>query len=234
MADNILGQSIAIDQSVPGTTNKVSAEITSTALPTGAATEAKQLPDGHNVKVLNTYDGTNYVVARIDPYTFAIETIDYAHHEVHDGDYFRSGMNFTLSNGHVATFGFTTPNTTKWAHLTFDLDTTADGTFALLEDVTSFAGGAAVTPLNHNRNSLAASTVTCLRGMTGADLITPTGGTTILSATLATGKGAVETRSSGAEFIMKQNSKYLFRYTNGTSANVIQLKLEWYESTAKA
>jgi hypothetical protein len=142
-------------------------------------------------------------------------------------------MNFALANGNVATFAITTPNTTKWLHITWELSTSADGTFALLEDVTSFSGGVAVTPLNHNRNSTTASTATCLRGMTDADLITPTGGTQILGAVLSTGKGSSVERDTTGEFILKQNSKYLFRYTNGTSANVIQLVCEWYEHANK-
>lgn len=167
-----------------------------------------------------------------DDVTYALGVIDYAHHEVHAGNFFRAGMNFTLANGEVATLAFTTPNTAKWAHITWELVATADGTFTLLEDVTSFAGGASVTPLNHNRNSLTASGMTILRGMTGADLITPTGGTTILNAVLSTGRGSSIARGVGEEFILKQNSNYLFRYTNGTSANVIQLILEWYEHTS--
>jgi hypothetical protein len=180
---------------------------------------------------LRAWTGTGWVRLKIDSSTSTLQTIDYAHHEAHGGSFFRSGMNFTLSNGQVATFGLITPNTTKWAHLGFELTATADGTFALLEDVTSFSGGASVTPLNHNRNSSAASVMTCTRGYTGSDLITPTGGTTILSASLATGRGSTVDRGHGMEFILKQNSKYLFQYTNGTSANVILLALEWYEHT---
>lgn len=69
--------------------------------------------------------------------------------------------------------------------------------------------------------------------MTGADLITPTGGTIILNAVLSTGKGNIVAANQGEEFILKQNSNYLFRYTNGTSANVIRFVLEWYEHTSK-
>ena len=170
--------------------------------------------------------------AQLDDSTSSIQTITYEHHEVHAGKFFRSGMNYALGNGEVATFAIVTPNTTTWAHVVWELTTTSDGAFAVLEDVTSFTGGAAVTPLNHNRNSQTASTMTCTRGMTGADLIAPTGGTTILSASLATGKGVVVARGAGEEFILKQNSKYLFRYTNGTSANTIRLVMEWYEHAA--
>ena len=189
------------------------------------------------MSLINTLRGktsdTTTQIARIDTSTHTLQTIDYPHHEVHAGSYFRSGMNYTLSNGQVATFALTTPNTTKWLHFGWNLTATADGVFTLLEDVTSFAGGASVTPLNHNRNSLTASVATCLRGKTGADLITPTGGTTILNATLATGKGSVLSRETTGEFILKQNSKYLFTYTNGTSANVIRMLFEWYEHINK-
>lgn len=172
------------------------------------------------------------VWARCDGSTESLQTVGYRHHEVHDGRYFRSGMNFSLSNGDIATLGFVTPNTSVWCHVMWELTATADGTFNLLEDVTSFSGGASVGALNHNRNSSVTSAMTLTRGMTGSDLITPTGGSVILSAVLGTGKGAIVGGSVGEEFILKQNSKYLFRYTNGTSANIIRLSLEWYEHSS--
>ena len=143
-------------------------------------------------------------------------------------------MNYTLANGEVATFGLTTPDTTKWLHITWSLSAKADGTFTVLEDVTSFSGGASITPLNHNRNSLNTSGATCIRGMTDADLITPTGGTTIMTVSLDTGRGETMERGLQEEFILKQDSNYLFRYTNGTSENTIILALSWYEHTDKS
>lgn len=189
-------------------------------------------PDGINYGVERTDNVPHFIMSNItvvDSSTGALISIPYSHHEIHAGSAYRAGMNYVLANGEVATFSITTPNTTKWLHIGWELTTTADGTFALLEDVTSFSGGSAVVPLNHNRNSLNVSGATCLRGMTGVDLITPTGGTQILGATLSTGKGAISSREQGQEFIFKQNSKYLFRYTNGINANTILLKCEWYE-----
>lgn len=206
----------------------------------GLATRSLIVDSNDNVATVQdrtdrpTGKALNVQIGPKDSATDAPIFIDYAHHEAHAGSFFRSGMNFTLSNGQVATLGFVTPNTTKWCHMTWDLSTSADGTFTLLEDVTSFSGGASITALNHNRNSSTASGVTLTRGMTGSDLITPTGGTAILNAVLSTGKGNTINRSTGQEFILKQNSNYLFRYTNGTSANVIQLALEWYEHTNRS
>jgi len=176
---------------------------------------------------------TTFQVPRIDVITHNLILVDHAHHEVHEGHYFRSGMNFTLANGAVATLGFVTPNTAVWAHVNWFLETSSDGIFTVLEDVTSFSGGASITSLNHDRNSANTSVMTLTRGATGADLITPTGGTTMLNAILSTGKGSDVSAGHGEEFILKQNSKYLFRYTNGTSANVIRFVLEWYEHTSK-
>ena len=168
---------------------------------------------------------------RVDSSTHSIQIIDYAHHEVHSGSSYRTGMNYTLANGDIAILCLTTPDTTKWSHMTWTLTATADGTFAVLEDVTSYTGGAAVVPLNHNRNSLNASGNVCKRGMTGVSLPTLTGGTQILGASLSTGKGDIVEASHAAEFILKQDSIYAFKYTNGTSANTIRLVLEWYEHT---
>ena len=114
-----------------------------------------------------------------DGITNGIKTIEYAHHEVHDGDAFWCEVAATLGNGEVATIGFVTPNTTEWAHLLLRVDLTAAATFDILEDVTSFDGGAAYTAKNFNRNSTNTSSMTITNGYTGSDLITPTGGTSI-------------------------------------------------------
>lgn len=227
-------------------------DIESSALPSGAATSANQTNGsqktqvidsaGHgidvdttgavysNLKAYRSSDGT-YQPLRLDKATNSLQIVSYEHHEVHAGSFFRTGMNYSLSNGQVATLGFTTPNTTKWAHVRWFLETSSDGIFTVLEDVTSFAGGVTLTPLNHNRNSSVASTMTVIRGVTGDNLITPTGGTTMLNAILSTGKGSEVSAGHGEEFIFKQNSNYLFRYTNGTSANVIRFVVEYYEHT---
>jgi hypothetical protein len=164
-----------------------------------------------------------------DASTESLINIDHIHHEVHEGNFYRSGFSYVLGNGEVATLAFTTPDSTTWAHMTWSLTTTADGTFTVLEDLESYSGGASVTPLNQNRNSGNTSDMTLERGMTGDNLITPTGGTTILNAVLPTARGSTVARDTGEEFILKQNSIYLFRYTNGTTENGVRFVMTWYE-----
>ena len=168
--------------------------------------------------------------AKLDDWTHVLVVEEYLNYEINRGHVYRGGFNYTLANGNVATFGFVTPNTTTWAHMEWELDATADGTFTLLEACTALTGGAAVTPINQNRNSTTASVMVCTKGMTGSDLIEPTGGTAILNAVLGTGKGSTVSNATGAKFIFKQNTKYLFRYTNGTSANIIRLRCLWREN----
>lgn len=179
-----------------------------------------------------TGDGS-YQVPCLDSSTHCLGITTHVEFSVHAGNYFRSGMNFTLANADVATFAMVTPDTLQEIHITWTLNASADGTFTVLEDVTSFAGGAAVTPLGHNRNEIRPASTVCTSGMTGANLITPTGGTAILSAVLSTGKGNSVSRATGAPFIFKKNSNYLFRYTNGVNANIIQLACEWHDHTPK-
>ena len=182
---------------------------------------------------LYAYNGTNFHEPRIDVSTRALNTIDYAHHEVHDGSAFFVANNATIGNGEINTVSLTTPNTSKWAHLLLQVDSSAVATFTILEDITSLAGGAAATPGNFNRNSSKSSVMASTVGdTTGADAITPTDGTTIWNETLGT-RGIVTTRTNASELILKQNSIYLFKIVNGANANNCTILLTWYEHTDK-
>lgn len=175
----------------------------------------------------------NYRHIRMDASTETLQSIDYVHHEVHSGSFFQAGMNYTLANGDVATFVIETPTDGKQMHISWALNAIADGTTAILEDVTSHDGVTNPTPLNHNRNSSNTSSATIYKGMTDANLITPVGGTQIIGGYQDIGKGGTISRGIEEEFILKENSKYLFRYTNGVTANHIIWRFYWYEHTPK-
>ena len=124
---------------------------------------------------LYAWNGNRDRELSMDASTWAINTIDYAHHEVHGGSAYWVANNATLGNGELNTISLTTPDTTKWAHLLLQIDSGAVGVFDVLEDVTSLASGAASTPLNFNRNSAKTSVLTAKVGDTpGADPIVPT------------------------------------------------------------
>lgn len=58
---------------------------------------------------------------RIDSVTNTLQTIDYSHHEVHAGSHFMYTDSVTLGNGGTQDYMIVTPNTMKWAHMTFYL-----------------------------------------------------------------------------------------------------------------
>jgi len=179
------------------------------------------------------WNGTRERELGMDASTRVLSVIDYAHHEVHDGSAFWAANNATLGNAEINTVAITTPNTTKWAHLLLDISSSAVATFDVLEGVTSLASGAAFTPLNFNRNSAKSSAMVASVGDTpGSDPIVPTGGTAIWTETLGA-RGIVTSRNNASELILKQNSIYLFRITNGASANNCTILLNWYEHTDK-
>ncbi len=170
-----------------------------------------------------------------DNNTAALMTIDYPHHEVHEGSHFYAYHNATLAITEDLTISVTTPDSTKHSHLIFKLSSSDAAIFDVLEDVTSFANGTAFVPKNNNRNSATVSVNTVLSGSDeGADdPITPTGGTEIYSEGIKSGNKIGGTSRGDSEIILKQNSKYLFRIISGANTNVCSIVLEWYEHTSK-
>lgn len=173
---------------------------------------------------------------RIDAATHSIQTIDYAHHEVHGGSSYWMGYNDTLANGEAARLCFTTPNTTKWFHWTLNSNVWATATLTLDEALTSYSGAGAATPVAYNRHRNSTNTsgiLSPLAGKTGGTLVTPVGGTTIYEELMSSSKGVHFERSSGEEIILKQNTKYMVEILNDVNANTVTILMEWYEHTDK-
>jgi len=178
---------------------------------------------------------TNPVNVRVDKSTDTLQVISYPHHEIHSGSHFYVYRTGTLGNGDVMTVGITNADTGKEMHMFMGFDVAAACTVDLLEDVTSFAGGVSFTILNNHRNlqGIKNSGATCLTGATGDDLITPTGGSEIYSQVLGAGNRSGGTMAHDAEIIMKRGSKYLYRITNGATAQGVSIILNWYEHTER-
>lgn len=170
---------------------------------------------------------------RIDPSTSSLQTVDYAHHEVHAGSHFTFiATDGDLDAAAVLDFIITTPNTTKWAHMLLHAYG-ALHTKAYLYETTTHGTDAAQTAYNNNRNSATTPTVTIhTSDDAGAD------GTLIASTEFGidTGNGSNrvfgggESRGEG-EWILKQNTKYLVRIESQTDNNVVALTIAWYEHT---
>ena len=171
----------------------------------------------------------------LDNNTQAVLAIDYEHHEVHAGSHFTfSAIDADLDIIDTMAFIITTPNTTKWAHMIFLVNGQLATKVELLETTTR---GLGVTQLDYNndRNSADTSGIAiCIMGDGGSD------GTVIFTDRFGidTGVGIGKVAGGGAsrgthEWILKQNTKYLFRVTSATDDNVASVGLSWYEHTNK-
>lgn len=161
-----------------------------------------------------------------NPY-YPFNQIEYEHNEIHEGnhfficDYATSGFN----SADTIEFVITTPDTTKWAHMTIGFESILGATLDVYEGSSNVVGGTAVTPKNNNRNSDTVSTLTILKDPTS-----------ITDGTKIAGFKAGANRRAGAvqrdrEIILKQNTTYLFRFTSSANSNAIGYCGEWYEES---
>ena len=224
---------------------------------TGYATEAKQLADNHNVTVSNQITGfatsdnqtnsnqkTQIVGAKwtsgvsgIDKATDTVQTIDYEHHEIHAGSHYMVVDVADLAINNVFDMHFVTPDTTKWTHWVFKLDTESETEWYVYEGaVITAALSGAVTPYNNDRNSANTSgntlTSELFATIAAANVKTDISGATLLAhGIIGDGKnGGIDVR--GRELILKQNTVYLLRAVANT-AGYIDFDMEWYEHTNK-
>lgn len=174
---------------------------------------------------------------RIDSVTQALITIDYAHHEIHGGSHFYITGHTTLGNDpgvdDILRVKLVTPDTGKWAHFQWAISSSGILESTLHEGASGgMEGGSGVTPLNNNRNSSKASTLTITNGVAVAD----TAGTLIDNAKWGAA-GFKATIGGGAsrddEIILKQNTIYVRTFTSAAAANIVQFKASWYEHEDK-
>lgn len=165
----------------------------------------------------------------MDDVTWAMTTVSYPHHEIHEGAHYYIEGYTTLGNGDELRVRLVTPNTTKWAHFLWSISSGNILTTELWEGSSGgMAGGTNVTPLNNNRNSSNTSGLTITSGVgTATD-----DGTLISKASWAVRNiGGEQTRDD--EIILKQNTTYLRKFISGAVSNVVTFKASWYEHTSK-
>lgn len=165
-----------------------------------------------------------------DSTTESLRTVTSAHHHVHDGERFVVQEGIVL-NGASKDYLITTPNTTKWAHMTIDIEGGQDTSILLVED-TARTDGTAMAAINRNRNSATVAGITVAHtpgGVAGAP-------TTMFSCqfgipTSGGGRGGGGgTQQGRSEFVLKQNTKYLLTVTAlSANDNNICVSIDWYE-----
>jgi hypothetical protein len=166
---------------------------------------------------------------RLDIATHTLQTIDYAHHEIHAGSHFMYTDSVELDTSGTQDYLIITPDTTKWAHMMFDMDASAIAMFQLYEDSTHTSTDTQ-TAGNNNRNSTDSATTLIYKGST-----TDTSDGTLIHAYKG-GSATNQSRSASlarndSEIILKQDTTYTLRFTSYADNNLFNLRLEWYEHT---
>ena len=168
---------------------------------------------------------------RIDASTNSLQTVDYEHHEIHSGSSFTASYQVEAANGANADILIVTPDSTKEVHFIYEVDVEAEAQLYIYEAPTATAAANPIVAYNRNRTGTpGAATVVLTHTPTSI-----TAGTTIIrSHHLGAGKAFGGGARAGHEFVLKLNTKYLFRLTNLTvNTNWFNIVLDWYEHTPK-
>jgi len=167
-----------------------------------------------------------------DDCTNALTTIDYAHHEIHEGSHYYIQGFLELADEAVFRVKLVTPDVAKWAHFVFSISSTGICSTTFDEDASGgMANGAAVVPINNNRNSENTSGLVLTSGVTAAStyvkrLENDKWGAQGFKQNIGGGSGRED------EFMLKQNTTYLRTFTSGADDNIIQFRASWYEHTS--
>ena len=172
----------------------------------------------------------------VDDSSTAIVTVDFPHHELHEGDFYYI-KNF--ANDGPQSFLATTPGVGVVAHLQWDV--VAEGEYDVLvyEDMTVSNSGVALIAQNANRNSLTGAVIPWFSGPT-LDIVTcippdelgdgGACGELIWAGKVGVGKKTSASRMTGYELMMEQGVSYWFQLEKiGVGALYIDWDFNWYE-----
>ena len=161
--------------------------------------------------------------------TGAVITIEYEHYEIHEGDhYYISGFE-TEATGANVTFGILSPDSPIQCHVTIDVFGTSQTELYLYEG-SVYVGGAAVTPVNNNRNSTTTSTLVIAKDPAitsyGTQIYKQSSG---LAGTTPAKSDLNNLHDRNREIILKRNTAYTIVIVSRDDDNIISYIGEWYE-----
>ena len=175
--------------------------------------------------------------AEIDETSGGLITLDYAHHEIHEGDAFTQFHAAGSKNdGTSINMYFKTPDTAKRIHILMVWASTGAAYGRILEAPTVTGNtGSHVTILNHRRDSTNTSGVldnsTAQTVNKASKDVTTSSGTTIYEEYSGAAKTSAGAGRNLAEYILNANTKYVFEVESDAASLVLSMALHWYEHT---
>jgi len=170
----------------------------------------------------------------IDEKSGAQVTISCIEHSVHEGEAYMLSLSSALDAFDIdapLSFLFTTPNTPIRCHMYVHGSANTAAIIQVYEDTgvaTEFdvTGGTSITPKNRNRNSSNVATAIA----THTPSITKAEAVALLHSKYAAKSGIEES----FPVLLKQNTKYLFRFLSSANDNEGSLNLSWCEKADRA
>lgn len=198
----------------------------------------RAIPVGHSTPLPSFLLSEEGNPLSIDDLTRALITVDYAHHEVHEGSHYLYINAQNVAASTTIPFTIVTPNSAKEAHFGFIVQGEAEWDLQIFEGATGLtsAGTPVSNPavVNNNRNSSKVNT-TILNG--SPILGGGSKGTLIVRKHAgASGPSAAADQTgqagTGEEIILKRNTTYWIDLSNiDTGTNWLSWVVEWYEHT---
>ena len=190
-------------------------------------------------------DATSGRTAALDGMTDALQTVTYAHHEIHAG----STFHVQVYNGSLAAAGsvrisFKTPAGTKRAHMIFSFASAGGSHLTIAEGATWTTNtGTVVAPTNQKRAASPGASMlledkTATPGWTANGVLTGTtavgAGTTLRNVYVFGSNKVGGEGSHSQEIILMPDQTYTISLTNDeATAKGVILHLDWYEHTDK-
>jgi len=171
--------------------------------------------------------------ARLDPSTHTIQTIDYAHHEIHGGSYFTFQEGFQLNNA-ARSYVIRPPKSGKECHMVITVSGSQDTSFAFYENSGYDPGNKCIAgDRNRITRNTAETEINIAAGGAGAPTLLASGQFGIATAFGGLGAAGGDV-SSREEFILGNEYKYAFTVT-ALSANVnnITVGFDFYDYTKR-
>lgn len=199
---------------------------------TGSGYEAK-VDDNNRLFIdgeVGLFSGTHGPIG-INQHSRALTTINYEHHEIHQGSHYHIRDYTTIAgSGGSICFTIITPNGSKWTHLEFSAysDNLVDWDE---KEFVTISGGTIVNSENSNRNSniIYGGSVLSYPEITGGSLISK--GFFGAPGVNPNSQGITGNYGRGNEIILKSGTVYSWCFKAGANNTRIGWDAEFYEHT---
>ena len=237
-SDNIIQRGVNNKLEYLAATGDGSDTLPYTAITQMTDTSSVFITDTPSVKLIGEYSNDAFDFIKLDGATNAVVYIGYEHYELHNENHYTfcvSDSDFDIAD--TLDLIITTADTTKWTHLVWSVSGALTTYVTMYYETThDTASGTEYSIYNNDLNSTNTPLITIYDSDdAGAD---GTGPIDCASFGISTGQG-ISTRSGGGigrggnEWILKQNTKHLFRVLTGADDNNITVKFSMYLHTNK-